>query len=310
MKKIYIKGIIFCGIMFVLCAVFLVLSTKDDYKLTIAKWTNSVDFMDANEYYETFEKARKEDDVKVLLIGDSICSQMFLDLQEYNPNVNILSANAALMITGQYLLLEEYLESHPETTDVFLVIHPLALIRTFDMEWGYRNAVMTYVGTDTIQNLDDNTLEIIKETYGSFFLQKEVVWFVENSPMCRKIALSYLNLNKEAYEQEKSFELAEQYVKKMYELCEANGVTLHLYASPASEYYREKLEELDAEYKETWLYEQFPDYFANMTYYPSEWAEDYSHFSGEYASREKLNEMIKRAYADTFFLEHMNLGEK
>ena len=207
-----------------------------------------------------------------------------------------MTANAALMITGQYLLAEEYLKSHPDATDIYLVMHPWSLTRTFDTEWSYRYAVMTYVETDTINSLDQNTLETLENVYGAIFMRKEIVSLIEDSPVCRKLCLSYINANKEDYVQQSSFEITDQYVRKMYDLCTEHHVTLHIYPSPVSEYYKDAILDLAEEYENTWMSVQFPEYFDQILFYPEEWSEDMSHFSGEHMQREKLNEIIRNAY--------------
>lgn len=309
MKKLLIKGSMFSIIILLSVASILFLSTKEPTRARIAEWTNSEEFMDENEMLPYFDKAREQDGTTQLIIGDSVCRQMFADLEKDNPGTSILATNAALMITGQYLLAEEYLQEHPDTTDVFLVMHPLTLTRTFDTEWSYRYAVMTYVETGSLQHLDANTLETMKTVYGSLFLQKNVVQLIEASPVCRKLSLSYLNFNAEEYIQKSSFEIADQYVKKLYDLCREQGVKLHLYASPVAEYYKEQIGELAVEYEQTWMYSQYPDYMNDIWYYPSEWAEDLSHFSGEYAERGRLNEVIGQAYADTELLKKINMTD-
>lgn len=307
MKKFIVKGILFCTIIFFICVGFLFLSAKEPTRSIIARWTDSEEFMDESEMLPYFERARRQDGTTQLVIGDSICRQLFADVSKYNPQTSILGTNAALMITGQYLMAEEYLKNHPDTTDVFLVMHPLTITRTIDTEWSYRYAVMTYVETDTMQYLDQNTVDVMESTFGSFFLNKKVVQVVEDSPVARKLCLSYINSNKEDYVQSSPFEIADQYVKKLYELCEENGVELHFYSSPVAEYYREEMAELSESYEGTWMSSRYPDYLSDIWYYPSEWAEDLSHFSGEYAERGKLNETIRQAYEQTVLLEKLKL---
>ena len=307
MKRFFGKGVLFVSIICFLCAVIVSMSMKEPYKAVIAKWTDSEAYMGDSGMLPCFEQVRKDDRTTQLVIGDSICRQMFAGVSECNPQMSIQATNAALMITGQYLLAEEYLETHPKATDVFLVMHPMAIIRTFDTEWSYRYAVMTYVETDTIEHLDENTLDDMAGVYGRFFMRKEVVNVIENSPMMRKLYLSYININRSEYVQSSPFEIADQYVKKLYELCEEKDVTLHVYASPVSESFRERSEELEEIYGMTWMSSQYPDFFQDILYYPDEWSEDASHFSGEYAEREELDRIIEMAYEGTDLYEEFVL---
>lgn len=299
MKKLFIKGLLFCIIIFMVVACFIYFSTKEPTRSVIARWTNSEDFMAGSGLLSHFTRAKEANGSTRLIIGDSIANQLFSGLQSNNPNTDILTTNAALMITGQYLLAEEYINSHPDATDIFLVIHPLPLTRTFDTEWGYRYAVMTYVETDTIDYLDENTIDAMASVYGAFFMKKNIVSLIENSPVCRKLYLSYIDINREDYVQESPFEIADQYVKKLYDLCLENQVELHVYPSPVSEYFKNQVMELSEEYGNTWMSTKFPDYFNQIMFYPDAWSEDLSHFSGEYAERGWLNEIINQAYVQT-----------
>lgn len=296
MRKLFLKGFIFISITFSAVAVIIRLSTIEPFRSLIAGWTASEDFMGSSGMLPHFERARESDGSTRLIIGDSIANQLFSALQENNPETDILTANAALMITGQYLLADEYLKSHPDATDIYLVMHPLTLTRTFDTEWSYRYAVMTYVETDTISSLDQNTLETMEDVYGAIFMRKEIVSLIEDSPVCRKLCLSYINANKEDYVQQSPFEITDQYVRKLYDLCTEHHVTLHIYPSPVSEYYKNTIPDLAEEYENTWMSVQFPEYFDQILFYPEEWSEDKSHFSGEHMQREKLNEIIRNAY--------------
>lgn len=308
MKKLFAKGILFCTIIFAVCAGIILLSVKEPCRKIIAKLTNSEDFMDESGMLPAFEHVKISDQTTQLIIGDSICNQMFTGLQEYNPRISIQATNAALMITGQYILAEEYLKYHPDATDIFLIMHPMPLTRTFDTEWSYRYAVMTYVETDTLDLLDKNTIDIMAGVYGRFFMQKGVVQLIEDSPILRKLYLSYINFNRIPYVQESPFEISDQYVRKIYDLCQEKGVVLHLYPSPVSESFREQVEDLEEAYKTTWMSSVYPDFFDDILYYPNEWSEDLSHFSGEYALRESLNKTIQKAYGETALSDYLKLG--
>lgn len=307
MKKFILKGVVFSAIILGICAYVIKMSMVEPSRTAIAKWTNCEDFMADSGMLPYFEQARNADGTTQLIIGDSICRQMFVDLKQHNPQVSIQATNAALMITGQYILAEEYLNCHPDATDVFLIMHPMPLTRTFDLEWSYRYAVMTYAETDTLELLDQNTIDSMTSVYGPLLMQKNIIRMIEDSPILRKLCLSYINLNCSAYVQKSPFEIADQYVKKLYDLCQERHVALHLYPAPVSESFREQVSALAGEYGSTWMSGVYPDFFEDILYYPNEWSEDLSHFSGEHASREALNETIRKAYANTALLDSLLL---
>lgn len=308
MKKLFGKGFVFIAVIFTVCVSIVFLSTFEPCKGIIARWTASEEFMEENEMLPYFDRAREEDQTVRLILGDSICNQLFTRLRAYNPETSFLATNAAFMVTGQYVLLEEYLKCHPETTEVFLVMHPMPLTRSFDVEWSYRYGVMAYVEADVMDYLDENTIDIMAGIYGRVFLRKEAVRLVEDSPLIRKLYLSYIYINRESYVQSSPFEIADQYVKKMYDLCQEHGARLHLYSSPVSEYFREAVETLAGSYGETWMSSVYPDYFNDILYYPSEWTSDMSHFGGEYAAPERMDMTIEEAYGQTELYRSLRFG--
>lgn len=310
LKKLFGKGFAFGAIILAVCAGIVFLSTRDFCKSTIARWTASEEFMEESGLLPKFDSVRQEDGTTRLILGDSICNQMFTRLSGYNPETSFQATNAAFMITGQYLLLEEYLKYHTDVTDVFLVMHPMPLTRTFDTEWSYRYGVMTYVEAGVLDYLDENTPKAMAEVYGGLFLKKGAVRLVEDSPLIRKLYLSYIYANCENYVQSSPFEIADQYVKKMYDLCEAQGARLHLYSAPVAEYFREQVEELEQDYDGTWMSSQYPDYFHDILYYPDEWTSDMSHFDGEHAAPESLDKIIEEAYGQTELFRSLRFEDR
>ena len=93
MKKFLTKGFLFFTIILLLVAGILFLSTKEPARTVLAKWTNSEDFTDESEMLPYFARAREQDGTTQLIIGDSICRQMFSGLEGYNPQTSILATN-------------------------------------------------------------------------------------------------------------------------------------------------------------------------------------------------------------------------
>lgn len=297
MRTFYKKIIFFVVIFGILCIIADGMSLYDPWRKVIAKYTDSEEFISVNvgprEIKPYIEKVQTKDHTTKLILGDSVCKQLFEGLQEENGDICIAGSNAALTLAGQYILLHEYVENHTEATDVYLVLLPGSLEASFNTTWGYQYSVMPFVETETISLLDANTLEAMEEVYGELFMKKAVVEWIDKSAINRKLYLNALASQKEGYHQEKRFEIAEQYIKKMYELCEEKGISLHLYPCPVSEKNIESTEDFKDAFKSTWLYQQFPDYTDHILYYPEEQSADGVHFAGEFATQECYNEKIK-----------------
>lgn len=311
MKKFYIKSVIL--IVFVASILFVCwrVSVVEPFRTWIAEWTDSESFITGNvgsdEIKPYIAKVQAPDGTSKLILGDSVGRQLYVGLQQYNEDIAIVGSNAAITMAGQYILAAEYIENHPEATDIFLVILPESLCRTFDTKWGYQYTVMPFVETGTIDRLDNNTIESMESVYGEFFMRTDIVWKIDHSAINRKLYLNLLKEHSESYVQSSKFELAEQYLVKMYELCEANGVTMHLYACPLADTRVEEIAGMKEQYKESVLYEYFPDFMENIYFFPVEEAADGVHFSGDYANQEHYNEMIKEMYTGTPLGEAVNL---
>lgn len=311
MRSFYRKVILFVVIFGVICILADHMSSRDPWRRVIARYTDSEEFISVNvgpsEIKPYIEKVQTEDDTTRLILGDSVCKQLFGGLQEENEGFCIAGSNAALTMAGQYILLHEYVENHAEATDVYLILLPGSLEASFNTTWGYQYSVMPFVETDTIRLLEDSTLEAMEAVYGKLFMKKAVVEWIDDSAVNRKLYLNALDSHSEGYQQQKRFEIAEQYIKKMYELCEENGISLHLYPCPVSEKNKEGTEAFKDAFRDTWLYEKFPDYTERILYYSEEQSADGVHFAGEFATQECYNEKIETIFNGSELLNELDL---
>lgn len=309
MRKKHGKIIIFFILLVALLGVIDFASMNEPWRKVLAKYTDSEEFISVNvgasEIKPYIEKVSTPDNTSILIIGDSVCKQMTDELQQYNDNMCITGSNAAIAMTGQYILARKYIENHPKATDVYMFLLPGSLQVTFDTQWGYQYTVMPFVETDTLKLLDDNTIEAMESVYGAFFMKSFVVKVIDKSAINRKIYLNMLADSKEGYLQKTSYEIAEQYIKKIYDLCQENDIKLHLYPCPVVESQRESIENMREEYSKTWLCTKFPDYLDNVLFYSDEQTGDGVHFGGEYASTKHYNEKIREVFKGSKLLEEL-----
>ena len=282
------------------------LSCNDDTKEAMARLTNSEDYLEqgsgAASILPIIGSAGMEDGKRVLVLGDSIAGQMFSGLAEEYPDVRIACANAAINISGQYMLASIFLDSHPEATDIWLYAHPLTLTRGYDLELGYGYAVMPFAIGGSLGYLDDRTLDEMRSVYGRLSMNPDVASFIDTSPLNRKVFLSYIRMHNEPYVQENDYEIASRCIIRLKELCESRGVTFHFYSSPSTEYYRDKIEETRSDYELSDMYALYPDYLDSIYYFPNEWSNDMTHFSSEYSTAVKFNQIISDNYPDFYYI--------
>lgn len=249
------------------------------------------------------------DGTQTLICGDSVCGQLFNDLKDINPTICIAASNGGISPAGQYIIVKEYLEHHPDAKEVYLFILPVSLMRAYDTDYGYQYAVAPFVETDTLKYLDDDTINLIKKTYGKLSVNPTFERFIDNSGINKKLYLNYLKEYKTPYSPTDIFELGELYVSKIQQLCEERGVDFYLIASPVSDRFLEESTGWKEAYDKTSLKELFPDYFDNILFFPDEESVDGTHFGGDYSTRACYNTKVRKLIFETPLFDEINLGE-
>lgn len=303
MRRFYKNSCMFVTI-FLMILIFLdYMSMQDYWRNVFAKYTNSIDYIagfpGTGEIKPYIEQVRHPDQTTKLIIGDSVCHQMFSGLQEYNSDFSIAGTNGAITMAGQYVLAKEYLDNHPDATDIFLLVLPQSLVRSFDTKNGYQYAVMPFIETDTLNDLDSETLDIMQSVYGAFFMRKPVVEAIDRSAVNRKVYLNLLRRHTEGYIQKYEFEIADHYITKIYELCKEKNVNFYLLSCPVTEEKKDYVNGLLADFKSSEISEINPKYMDGIYYYPAEQTGDGSHFRGEWANQEEYNKKIRVMFNNT-----------
>lgn len=312
MKYFIKKLVIFVSILVLISFGAVYLSHLDSWRDYFARITDSSGYLDAfvngsDEIKPYILKVQEQDSTEVLILGDSICHQMFEDIKELNQGITIAASNAAITMAGQYILAKEYLENHANAKEIYLVVHPTSLKRTFDTSYGYQYIIMPFSETETIDALEEETISICEEVYGKIFLNPKVVYMINKSGMNRKLYLNMLQKYGKSYEEKESFEIADIYISKIYEMCKEQGVAFYLLSTPVSEGLISTCEELEEEYRGSWMEGRYPDYFSSISYFNQEQAKDFFHFSGKYEEQEYLNEKIKEVFKETSLIKYLNL---
>lgn len=296
MKRLYCNLFGIIALVVLICSIIELMSMKGYSRNIIAQLTDSEDYFINNGpdmINPIIRNAQKDDGTTTLILGDSVAHQLFDDLEEFNPCISILPSNAGVTMAGQYVIAKEYLEHHLYVTDIYLFVLPESIGRTFDTQWGYQYAVLPFIETDTLGDFDDNTIEIMKDTYGSLFMNKKIATAVDKSGINRKLYLNYIREKGIGHNPTNYYELADQYLVKLNDLCSEEGVKFHLISCPVSETKREQVALYNSDYRDSETYKVFPEYFNDVLFYPAECFGDNTHFSEQYRTREYLNSVIK-----------------
>lgn len=302
MKSFYRKFILYIALLLLSVVFFFLLSTTDTFRLPIAKLTDSGDYITINngpdEICPYIDKARDGNNYTKLILGDSVCHQMFTDLQDYNDDICILGSNAAITMIGQYILMREFLDNHDEVSDIWLIIIPSSLSSYIDTYYGYQYIVMPNVEKGTLALLDQPTTKQLENVYGKIFLNPSVVHFLDRSAPSRKVYLNLLSKHGEGYGNAPMSPVSIEYIDKMINLCSEHNVRLHLLSGPVSNARKDIYQDIVTEFKATGLDQQFPNYSRDIMYYPDIQFRDGIHLGGDYANQSSYNEKIKQLADD------------
>ncbi len=302
MKKLYIKLLVFGGLYLSIVCAFLVLSAQEKWSGFIEIATKSEDYVlegyGTSEIIPFIERVQEHNDYTKLVLGDSVCHQLFDRYYEFNDVYCISGSNQAISLAGQYILAEEFVKNHENVTDIYLVLTMGSLATDFGAQLGYQYAVMPFVKTDTINDLDDETLDEIADIYGGFFCLKPVVNIIDASPLNKKLYLNALAQKEERFPAESDGVISQvtyRYLEKLYDLCEEEGITLHVIPGPhADSEARHKLEEQIAEEinsKGDKL--KLQGYLDQIVYYPEWMFRDGIHFDEKKVNEETLRNVAK-----------------
>ena len=118
--------IAFLGIFAVLLLTFDLLSATERFRGVFATLTDSSDYEEGaeREVAAYLAKSRTPGSYTKLLVGDSVCAQMTEAFFDCNQQYCLVGNNRALTMAGEYLLVKEFLETHENVSEVWLMTGP------------------------------------------------------------------------------------------------------------------------------------------------------------------------------------------
>lgn len=294
MKKFVWKFIGFVVAFGMILSGLVIMSCRESYSEFFAKVTNSTAYNNepTKEIMPYLDSAgNSEDTYSKLIIGDSVCHQMMNPFQEYNDIYAILGNNAATTMVGQYLLAEKFVENHPGTTDIYLILRAFPGGGFSMTGWTYQYLVIPFTLDGSLGGINENTMEKLKEIYGGVFLEEEVIEKLDQSAPLKKM---YLNSLVDTSCDDVVIGI--QYLEKLNELCSERAMTLHLLHAPVSENMRE---EISAEQEKVFTYNcsegvrcLLQEFYDSVSYYPADEFRDGIHFTKEKSSLKNLRGYI------------------
>ena len=260
------------------------------------------------EIIPRIDKVQENKKYTKLIVGDSVSNQMFWELQAYNEEYCIATSNGGITIPGEYILIRLFLENHQDVTDVYLVHLPTTLVSGFESKLSYDYLVAPMSITDKLSYLDTTSITELQNIYGKIFLGKNVVKFINYSPINSKLFLNYsqkklLNLDNSKLISDEAI----LYLYKIDELCLQYGVKLHFLSGPMPDdaVTKEKVEKIKKYAESNSELSFIDDYFDSIIYCDSNMFSDGVHFGGAYKKQEIYNEEIKKIAKNTELISNL-----
>lgn len=311
MKKFCTKLVLFVvleGLLVLLCLCF---SAYEPFKTTVARITNSESYGAENngtrEIVPYIKKVQTEDKYTKLIVGDSVCGQVYNRFQQYNNEYCICGTNQAVTMAGQYLFINSFLENHKNATDVYLILIAGSLDTEFNPKLSYQYMVVPFVQTGEYKKLKAETQCNVEKMFGRLFCKPEVLNLIDKSPLNRKIYLNFLNMKSQIWKEQDESDgsisnLSYTYLSEIIELCEQKNVNFHLIPGPHADRkeQHEQVERMKEEIIGTVYEDIIGKYLSEIEYYSVDLFRDSVHFDEDKADERFFGEIAEKSLPRDF----------
>lgn len=297
--------VLFCGV--------LGLSAFAPFSEIFAKLTSSTDYSASasEEIGGHIANVQADDGAAALILGDSVCWQVFDPFSLCNTAYRIDGSNRAVTIAGQYLLAKAFLDAHPGATDVYLILTPESFSAGFDAGYGYQYAAAPFAAAGLLGGLDETTRAELTAAYGAPFLTGSFARWADASPLVKKLYLNALELLPTQENAGPLIPLAERNLRNLADLCAERGAAFHLLCAPLAdtEDRRNTMAALEAAFRDAGLYDACAAYFTETPWYdPALFGEDGIHFDNTVADMDFCAQVVRDIQASTGLLDGLVLS--
>lgn len=237
----------------------------------------------AGEVFLAREKAQTPNECTVVYLGDSLCFQLWSELDEDVVGICHIGCNQAITPAGSYLLLREYLENHPQTEEVYYIILPQTLGNDISLGLSYQYFVIPFCDDDNWALLDEETQKEIYDKFGKIFVNNQwVKGILLNSNLFMKEYLNQVQKKSEKTYPHRISKTAVVYLSKMRDLCNEYGVNLYVKSSPLADIeINHRWEEYEQDIIDYGFEDLLGDFIESIPYYPKDWFRDGTHFRAD-----------------------------
>ncbi len=227
MKKFLQKSIL------LFLTVLLLFGTGNAFYYNLSKDSPLVAF----EVYKALDISAQSGGYTSLLLGDSVARQLFHpDEQEQDPSLCYLATSQAILPAGNYILLKNFLQNHPNTKTVYYMARPDNLQANVNFRYTYSYFITPFYREAYRDCLDTQTQDAVEHVFGRLFCEQDFAkWMLGRYP---KLLEWYNHGLEKAWPLKSRLpdgsmpDLAIPYIVKMQQLCASQNVEFVLLASP------------------------------------------------------------------------------
>lgn len=227
--------------------------------------------------YLISEKSKKKIASDTIFIGDSVGAQFF----PYTDSPNYIPVNGAILMSGQYIIMANAIETNPHLKCIVLVLRPESLGMQFDNPMSYNNFVKPFYLSKNFDYLSDSLKQKIETNrYAPFF----------KYPFFKFLPLSDIDYSKNDLEVNSLSDTSIEYLKKMMDLCEEKKITLRLLSPPLEQSFLQKSNDwatMRKQVQTNQLEPLFKDYFKDIKYLSEEYFTDGVHLQHDIIHQQK-----------------------
>ena len=297
--------VLFCGV--------LGLSAFAPFSEIFAKLTDSTGYSASasEEIGGHIANVQADDGAAALILGDSVCWQVFDPFSLCNTAYRIDGSNRAVTLAGQYLLAKAFLDAHPGATDVYLIVTPESFSAGFDAGYGYQYAAAPFAAAGLLGGLDETTRAELTAAYGAPFLTGRFARWADASPLVKKLYLNALELVPRQEETGPLTPMAARNLRNLAALCQERGAAFHLLCAPLADTgdRRSTMAALEEAFRAQGLYDSYSAYFTRTPWYDRGlFGEDGIHFDNSVADMDFCAGVVRDIQAATGLLDGLVLS--
>jgi hypothetical protein len=242
------------NILLFFCIAVLLFYIKPTYLLVNDIYKNTVA---GKEIYISILKSKQKKKSKKLILGDSVANQLFPNTKN-NDTINSLACNQAVSLVGQYILLNNYINSGNKLDTVYLIFNPFSFRNNLNQEFTFHYFIKPFY-TSEYKHLLSNLVYEKVHNVPFFYLAHEPYILTSNW------APDFKNTEKNSF----TFlsDISSEYLQKIKKICINNNIKLRILPVPTTSKNKKLIQKFNLnEITNVDMNEEFKNYFSEIIY--------------------------------------------